>query len=132
MFKLIKEASAHCDIPCGIYETDSLRHAADTCQRMVEKITELGEIDSPEKLNSFVRMVNIKEKYAQKAKDEIYILWSEYFKPEHLERFSDLHDILWQAAKAASHVKQHISLEDCQTLNSRVAEVERLFQASKA
>lgn len=132
MFKIIKEVQAHCDIPCGIYETDTLKHAVSTTQRMVEKINELGEIDNPEKLNSFVRMVTIKEKHAQKAKDEIYILWSDYFKPEHLERFPDLHEVMWQAAKQASHVKQHISLEECQKLAARVAEVDRIFQESKS
>lgn len=79
--KLLKTAYAHCDIPCGIYETDTMMHSAETCRRMIQKIEGLGELDSIEKHNGFVRSVMNKEKHAQKVKREIYILWSDYFKP---------------------------------------------------
>jgi nickel superoxide dismutase len=75
MFKrFIKPVYAHCDIPCGIYETDTMTHAADTCKRMVEKYNEIGEVDdeSPESMNTAIRCIMIKEKHAQKCKDELY------------------------------------------------------------
>lgn len=132
MFKrFIKPVYAHCDVPCGIYETDSLRHAADTCLRMIEKIEALGELDSQDKWNNFIRMVATKEKHAQKAKDEVYILWSDYFKPEHLEKHPELHDILWQTAKQASDVKHSVSKDACNLLLEKVQSVEELFASTK-
>lgn len=128
---LLKTAYAHCDIPCGIYETDTMMHSAETCRRMIQKIEGLGELDSIEKHNSFVRSVMNKEKHAQKVKREIYILWSDYFKPEHLEKYPNLHDQLWKAAKQASVVKQTVSMEEADKLVSQVHDIAHLFADSK-
>lgn len=129
MFKnIIKPVYAHCDVPCGIYETDTMRHAAETCLRMVEKIEALGELDSQDKWNNFVRMVATKEEHAQKVKDQVYLLWSDYFKPEHLTNHENLHDIMWQAAKQAGVVKHNVNKEVCQVLLHRIEEVDELFK----
>jgi nickel superoxide dismutase len=127
----IKKVSAHCDVPCGLYETDSMMQAAATTLRMIEKIEALGELDSIEKHNNFVRMVVTKEKHAQKCKDELYLLWSDYFKPEHLEQFPDLHNIFWMAAKQCGKVKQTVSKEECQKLIDMVHDISHLFADSK-
>lgn len=131
--RLIKPVYAHCDIPCGIYETDSMHHAAETCLRMVEKIEELGELDddNTEQMANFVRMVSNKEKYAQKVKNELTLLWTDYFKPEHLTKFPNLHELIWSTAKQASKVKQTVSREECQSLIDKVNEVSELFAQSK-
>lgn len=128
---LLKTADAHCDIPCGIYETDTMMHSAETCRRMIQKIEELGELDNIEKHNSFVRSVMNKEKHAQKVKRELYILWSDYFKPEHLEKYPDLHDQLWKATKQASVVKQTVSMEEAEKLVSQVHDIAHLFTDTK-
>lgn len=132
MFKrFIKPVYAHCDVPCGIYETDTMTHAADTCRRMVEKFEELGDTSEPEHMNQFVRIVQTKEKHAQLCKDQLYILWSDYFKPEHLEKFPDLHDKFWQAAKQCGKVKQTLSLEECDKLIEQVHGIAHMFADSK-
>ena len=128
---LLKTAYAHCDIPCGIYETDTMMHSAETCRRMIQKIEELGELDSIEKHNTFVRSVMNKEKHAQKVKRELYILWSDYFKPEHLEKYPDIHDQLWKAAKQASVVKQTVSMEEAEKLVGQVHDIAHLFADTK-
>ena len=130
--RFIKPVSAHCDIPCGIYETDTMQHAAATCLRMIEKIEEL-EVDAEKSdaHNNFIRMVMVKEKHAQLCKDQIYVLWSDYFKPEHLEKFPDLHERLWHAAKQCSKVKQTISKEEAEKLVDMVHEVSHIFADSK-
>lgn len=129
---IISDVNAHCDVPCGVYETDTMRHAAETVRRMVTKALELGELDSPEKLNSFVRMVATKEQHADKVKHELYVLWSDYFKPEHLERFPDLHATLWMAAKQASKAKQTLSIDEANKLVEAIDGVAHLFEDSKA
>lgn len=129
--RFIKPVYAHCDLPCGIYETDSMTTAAATCMRMIEKIELLGELDSPEKHNNFVRAVHIKENHAQKVKNELYTLWSDYFKPEHLQKQPQIHETLWNAAKQAGKVKQTVSREECQKLIDAVSDVAHLFSESK-
>lgn len=133
LFKFIKPVYAHCDIPCGIYETDTMRHAADTCVRMIEKIEALPDVKgekTPEH-NNFIRMVNVKERHAQLCKDQIYLLWSDYFKPEHLQKFPDLHDIIWQAAKQCGKVKQTLDMAEAKKLVEMVAGIAKIFEESK-
>jgi len=132
--KFIKPVYAHCDAPCGIYETDTMRHAAETCLRMIEKIESLGELDddNTEQMANFVRFVQTKEFHAQKVKNEIYVLWSDYFKPEHLVKQPEVHTVLWQTAKQASHVKQTVSKKACEDLLTNVKAVEKLFVSSKS
>ena len=128
-FSLIKPVYAHCDVPCGIYETDTIKHAADTCLKMVQKIEDLGELDSVNKYNNFVRMVAAKEEHAQKVKDQAYILWSDFFKPENLADHPNLHDVVWQVAKQASVVKHAVNKEACLELKQRVMALDELFKA---
>jgi nickel superoxide dismutase len=128
----LKTVSAHCDIPCGIYETDTMTHAAETCKRMIQIIEGLGEIDSVEKHNTLIRSVMNKEKHAQKAKNELYILWSDYFKPEHLEKFPNLHDQIWKTVKQASTVKHTVSADEAQKLADMVHDIAHVFADTKA
>lgn len=69
LLKFIKPVYAHCDVPCGIYETDTMKHAAATCRRMVEKYNELGDVSDPEHHNQFVRIVMYKEEHAKNVKN---------------------------------------------------------------
>ena len=75
--------SAHCDIPCGIYDPHGAVLAAQTVAKMVELI---GALDgsSPADRNKFVRCVAVKEQHAELVKHEVQVIWSDYFKPEHL------------------------------------------------
>ena len=132
--RLIKPVYAHCDVPCGIYETDTMRHAADTCVRMIEKIEALPDSvgGKSEAHNNFVRAVATKDKHAQLCKDQIYVIWSDFLKPEHLEKFPNLHEVMWQAAKQCSKVKQTVSLDEAKKLAELVAEVDKLFKDVKA
>lgn len=131
--KYIKPVYAHCDVPCGIYETDTMKHAAATCARMVEKYNELGEVDDEDaaSMNAAIRIVMTKEEHAQKCKDQLYLLWSDYFKPEHLEAFPDLHDVFWKATKQCGAVKQSMDTAASDELVKLVDQVAEMFAASK-
>lgn len=131
--RFIKPVYAHCDVPCGIYETDTMTHAAATCKRMVEKYQEIGEVDDedPASMNTAIRCVATKEEHAQKCKDQLYLLWSDYFKPEHLEKFPDLHDTFWQATKQCGKVKQTMDIGECDTLIKMVHDISHMFADSK-
>lgn len=130
--KIIKPVRAHCDVPCGIYETDTLTHAAETCLRMTEKIAELKDVSGKtDDHNNFVRMIMTKEKHAQLCKDQLYILWSDYFKPEHLGKFPNLHDSFWQATKQCGKVKQSISQDEARKLLAMTVDIAAMFKESK-
>lgn len=131
--RFIKPVYAHCDVPCGIYETDTMTHAAATCKRMVEKYQELGEVDdeSPESMNAAVRCIMTKEEHARTCKEQLYLLWSDYFKPEHLEQFPNLHETFWMAAKQCGKVKQSMSIDECDKLIDMVHDVAHMFLDSK-
>lgn len=130
----IQVAYAHCDVPCGIYDPKPAQIAAATVLKMVQKILEqeAKKETSVDNLNTMVRMIWTKEEHARKCKEEILILWTDYFKPEHLEKFSDLHDTFWKTAKLCSENKQHVSLESAQELVKAVDHIADIFQQTKA
>lgn len=124
-------AHAHCDIPCGIYDPHEAQLAAQTVETMVTKIRALPDSTSEASRNSFVRMVEVKEIHAEKVKREILIIWGDYFKAEHLEKFPQLHDLTWKTVKAASACKQSIDPEKAAELRRQVDEFARIFWETK-
>ncbi len=134
LIKILPEriAYAHCDVPCGIYDPKAAQTAAATVVKMVQLIEELPkENPSVNDRNKFVRCVLTKEEHARKCKEELLILWTDYFKPEHLNKFPDLHDTFWQAAKLCSKNKQEVSLESAKQLVKAVDEIADIFNTSK-
>lgn len=77
--------------------------------------------------NTFVRCVRVKEEHAQLCKDQLAILWADFFKPEHLDKFPDLHDKVWKAVKLASDNKQNADLNVAKGLMSAVFEIAEIF-----
>jgi nickel superoxide dismutase len=119
IFKLLKkfddkhpfeQASAHCDIPCKIYDPISAQLAVLTMIRMVDLLEELREHDSLnlEQHATFIRLVNEKEIHGNKVKEEIRIIWSDYIKQPQLDNHSELHTLTHEIMLDASFAKQHI------------------------
>ena len=81
----VEIAEAHCDGSCGIYDPAAARIAAEAAVSMTKKILELTPPDTGDTkamanyLNTLTRYVAIKEEQAQIAKDELLILWTDYF-----------------------------------------------------
>lgn len=125
---------AHCDVPCGIYDPKPAQIAAATVLKMVQKIVELDERKdmSVGAFNSIVRYIWTKEEHARKCKEEILILWTDFFKQEHLKMFPNLHETFWKAAKLCSINKQEVSIEHAQELVTAVDEIAEMFQKTKS
>ncbi len=123
---------AHCDVPCGIYDPAAAQLAARTVARMVELIGQLspGSTDMADR-QKFVRSVAVKEDHAEKVKREVQIIWSDYFKPEHLERYPDLHTKVWNILKLASKNKQTIDAQAAADLEAAVKEFADIFWSTK-
>lgn len=127
-----QDVFAHCDIPCGIYDPKPAQIAAATVMRMVELLEAVPQNNpSSEDRNKFIRCVLVKEQHAQKCKEELFILWADYFKPQHVTQFPALHDTFWKTIKLCSENKQHISREAAQKLLDGVSEIAKMFEKSK-
>ena len=131
-FKSTETAYAHCDVPCGIYQPDDAVQAADTAIKMVEFILEAYEQeDSIEKANAIPRYVAQKEEHAKIAKETILGIWTDYFKPEHLQVYPELHEMVWKVSKLGSHVKQNVDLEMAKEFKSAIQDIETIFWETK-
>lgn len=132
-----RTAYAHCDIPCGIYETDTATHAAHTVYVLTERILNISsqKENDPKKMTELMhtlsRITLVKEKHAQLCKEQILILWTDYFKPEHLAKYPELHEKVWKAAKQCSVAKRELNLENAQKLKDMVSEISRIFSETK-
>ncbi len=130
-------AEAHCDGPCGIYDPSSARITAEAVLSMTKKINALEVPAASDKKamiayqNTLTRFIQIKEQQAELTKRELLILWSDYFKPEHLKAIPDLHDIFWKAAKLCSACKVNVSEESATELLKTVEKIHGLFWSTK-
>lgn len=130
-------ADAHCDGPCGVYDPASARVAAEAVQSMTKKmlgLTAPSAEDGPAMaayLNTMSRYAAIKEEEAQTCKDELLVLWTDFFKPHHLEAHPDLHTTFWMAAKLCSACKVEVSEQHAQELMDAVEAIHGLFWSVK-
>lgn len=130
-------AEAHCDGPCGVYDPSQARVEAESVLQLTKKILDLKyPADGDEKAkiayhNTLTRFITIKETRAELAKHHILVLWTDYFKPAHLEKYPNLHEIFWKAAKACSSCKQEVSLEHAQELMDAIKEIHGIFWETK-
>ena len=116
---------AHCDLPCGVYDPAQARIEADSVKACMEKFNASDD-------NVFkTRAVLIKEQRADLVKHHLWVLWTDYFKPEHLEAHPDLHDLFWKATKAAGECKQTNDTGVADDLLAQIAEIDRIFWATK-
>jgi nickel superoxide dismutase len=123
---------AHCDVPCGIYDPHAAELAARTVARMVELIGQLPKENASQADQAkFIRCVTVKEQHAEIVKREVQVIWSDYFKPEHLERYPDLHDRVWKILKLASRNKQNIDAQAAAELEAAVKEFADIFWSTK-
>jgi nickel superoxide dismutase len=117
---------AHCDIPCGIYDPHEAQLSAHTVIRMTDLLSEAGE-----DVHKIARLTRTKEDHAEKIKYEVRVIWGDYFKPEHLEKFPELHQLVFEIMKLASKAKQDIDRESAGQLLSKVQEFAEIFYKSK-
>ena len=125
------EISAHCDGPCGVYDPASARIAAEAVVSMTKKLAALDGKTDIASQNSAGRYIAIKEEQAHLCKSEVLVLWTDYFKPVHLEAYPDLHNLIWETTKLLSHCKQHVDLEAAEKLMGKMEEIHNVFWGTK-
>ena len=131
-------AEAHCDIPCGIYDPYHAQLAAHTVIRMVNLINELkiSSMDAPiEERKVFIHQLSrytaVKEEHAEVVKKEVRILWGDYFKPEHVQQYPELHELVWKIMKLGSKARQEVNMDAAKELLEAVQKIAVIFWKSK-
>ncbi len=117
-----RTAYGHCDIPCGVYDPAQARIEAESCYKIVQKYHD----SSDEVFRQ--RCILVKEERAELTKHHIDVLWHDYFKPEHVEKFPDLHDTCWKASKQASKVKQTVELAEAKKLLELIDKIDSMWK----
>lgn len=123
--KRVKPVYAHCDLPCGVYDPAQARIEAQSVYNIMDKYSDdLHEEDK-------IRAIMIKEQRAELVKHHLWVLWTDYFKPEHLKQYPDLHDIFWQATKQAGACKKTTDVAEAKKLLDMIDNIADIFWATK-
>ncbi len=130
----IKSASAHCDIPCGIYDPTPAQINALTVVRMMDLMADLDEEDNRGKLeyhNSMTRYIEVKEDHAEKTKHEIRVIYGDYIKDAHIEKHPELPELFQNIMQLGSKARQSPAREDGLALIDAVNQFSEIFWATK-
>ena len=94
LFHPTATAYAHCDLPCGVYDPAQARIEAESVKAIMEKYQ--GNDDPVFRTRALI----IKEQRAELVKHHLWVLWTDYFKPPHFEKYPQLHELFNKATKA--------------------------------
>jgi nickel superoxide dismutase len=125
---------AHCDLPCGVYDPAQARIEAESVkaiQEMFQDPSKRKEVDKQSDLEWGSRALKIKEERADLVKHHLWVLWTDHFKPNHLEDHPRLHDLFWKATKAAGEAKRSIDPAQGEQLLQLVKEIDQIFWETK-
>ena len=89
------DVQAHCDLPCGVYDPAQARIEAESIKAIIAKVADNDDPDFR------TRAIIIKEQRAELVKHHLWVLWTDYFKPPHFEKFPQLHQLVNEATKLA-------------------------------
>ncbi len=116
---------AHCDLPCGVYDPAQARIEAESVKAIQEKHNASNDAEFRQ------RAIQIKEERADLVKHHLWVLWTDYFKPEHLEKHPQLHELFWKATKSAGESKKTTDVAVGQRLLDEIAEITKIFWETK-
>jgi nickel superoxide dismutase len=119
------KVSAHCDLPCGVYDPAQARIEAESVKAVQEKYQANEDADFR------TRAVLIKEQRAELAKHHVSVLWSDYFKPPHFEKYPQLHQLVNDTLKALSAAKASNDPATGQKALDLIAQIDKIFWETK-
>ena len=119
--------SAHCDLPCGVYDPAQAKIEAESIKMIIQKVGENADADFR------TRAILIKEQRAELVKHHLWVLWTDYFKPPHFEKYPELHQLFNEATKlaGASGAKGSMDADAAQKLLDKIAEIDKIFWETK-
>jgi nickel superoxide dismutase len=125
---------AHCDLPCGVYDPAQARVEAESVKAIQARYQDAEKFKTAsESVEDYrTRALAIKEARADLVKEHLWVLWTDYFKPEHLEKHPQLHDLFWNATKEAGLAKKSQDPDQGQKLLDAIEEIDQVFKATKS
>ncbi len=121
------QVSAHCDLPCGVYDPAQARIEAESVKKIIEKVNASDDPDLR------MRGTIIKEQRSELVKHHLWVLWTDYFKPPHFEKFPQLHTLINEATKlaGASGPKGELDAAKADELLAKIDEIDAIFKETK-
>ena len=121
------EVSAHCDLPCGVYDPAQARIEAQSIKMIIGKVADNPDPDFR------TRAILIKEQRAELVKHHLWVLWTDYFKPQHFEKYPNLHQLFNEATKLAGASGAKGTMDESVTdqLLGKIDEISKIFWETK-
>ena len=121
------EVSAHCDLPCGVYDPAQARIEAESIKAIIAKVADNDDPDFR------TRAILIKEQRSELVKHHLWVLWTDYFKPPHFEKYPQLHTLVNEATKlaGASGTKGELDAAKADELLAKIDEIAEIFWETK-
>lgn len=118
---------AHCDLPCGVYDPAQARIEAESVKAVCEKVADNDDPDFR------IRATIIKEQRSELVKHHLWVLWTDYFKPPHFEKYPQLHTLFNEATKLAgtAGTKGSFDVAKADELLEKIAEIDAIFKETK-
>ncbi|WP_445321658.1 superoxide dismutase, Ni [Nocardioides sp. GXZ039] len=121
------EVQAHCDLPCGVYDPAQARIEAESIKAIIEKA------DASDDPDFRTRAILIKEQRSELVKHHLWVLWTDYFKPPHFEKYPQLNTLVNEATKlaGASGTKGSLDPAVADELLAKIDEIATIFWETK-
>ena len=121
------EVQAHCDLPCGVYDPAQARIEAESVKGIAEKMADNDDPDFR------ARAILIKEERSELVKHHLWVIWTDYFKPPHFEKYPNLHTLFNEATKLAGTggTKGHHDVKTADKLLAKIDEIAEIFWETK-
>ena len=121
------DVSAHCDLPCGVYDPAQARIEAESVKMIIKKVADNPDPDFR------TRAILIKEQRADLVKHHLWVLWTDYFKQPHFEKYPQLHQLFNEATKlaGAAGAKGSMDADVADQLLAKIDEIAMIFAETK-
>lgn len=118
---------AHCDLPCGVYDPAQARIEAQSVKACMEKYHASDDADFRS------RAISIKEERSHLVKEHLWVLWTDYFKPPHFEKYPELHQLFNEATKlaGAAGTKGTVDVAVADQLIAKIDQIADIFAETK-
>ncbi len=118
---------AHCDLPCGVYDPAQAKIEAQSVKACIEKYN--ASDDAVFK----ARAVAIKEERSDLVKHHLWVLWTDYFKAPHFEKYPNLNGLFNEATKlaGAGGTKGSLDVAVADNLIAKIDEIADIFWETK-
>ena len=120
-------ASAHCDLPCGVYDPAQARIEAESVKAIMEKY----QANQDQVFRT--RALIIKEQRSELVKHHLWVLWTDYFKQPDFDKYPQLNKLFNDATKAAGAAggKGSVDPAEGQKVLDLIAQIDTIFWETK-